>query len=112
MSPLVSPGISSAPPSHLSINPALAVVSIAVLLALWALAHGIDSAWAHRLYALQGGRWVLRDQMQLFGFAQQMRGAHFLSHDVATLAVCWTVAVLLEVQRCHRLRSRLEEVVA
>lgn len=112
MSSLVSPGISPAPPSHLSMSPALAVVSIAVLLALWALAHGIDSAWAHRLYALQGGRWALRDQMQLFGFAQQMRGAHFLSHDVATLAVCWTVAVLLEVLRCHRLRSRLEEVVA
>ncbi len=32
-----------------------------------------------------------------FGFAQQLRGAHFLSHDVATLAVSWTVAVLLYV---------------
>lgn len=25
----------------------------------------------------------------LFGFAQQMRGAHFLSHDLFALAVCW-----------------------
>lgn len=25
----------------------------------------------------------------LFGFAQQMRGAHFLSHDLFSLAVCW-----------------------
>lgn len=31
----------------------------------------------------------------LFGFAQQLRGAHFLSHDLWSLAVCWTVAVLL-----------------
>lgn len=28
----------------------------------------------------------------VFGAAQQMRGAHFLSHDIASLAVCWTVA--------------------
>ncbi len=25
----------------------------------------------------------------LFGIAQQIRGAHFLSHDMATLAICW-----------------------
>ncbi len=31
----------------------------------------------------------------VFGFSQQLRGAHFLSHDVATLAISWTVAVLL-----------------
>ena len=31
----------------------------------------------------------------LFGFSQQLRGAHFLSHDVWSLAVSWTVAVLL-----------------
>jgi len=30
-----------------------------------------------------------------FGFAQQLRGAHFLSHDLATLAVCWWAAVVL-----------------
>ena len=23
---------------------------------------------------------------------QQLRGAHFLSHDIASLAVCWAVA--------------------
>lgn len=28
----------------------------------------------------------------VFGLAQQVRGAHFLSHDVASLAVCWAVA--------------------
>lgn len=30
-----------------------------------------------------------------FGIAQQMRGAHFLSHDLICLYVCWMVASLL-----------------
>lgn len=30
----------------------------------------------------------------LFGISQQLRGAHFLSHDVAAAAICWTCAVL------------------
>lgn len=29
----------------------------------------------------------------LFGIGQQLRGAHFLSHDVATLAVCWLLSL-------------------
>ena len=29
----------------------------------------------------------------LFGAAQQLRGAHFLSHDIAALAVCWTLSL-------------------
>jgi len=29
-----------------------------------------------------------------FGFAQQLRGAHFLSHDIASAAVCWLVCGL------------------
>ncbi|HUD43137.1 MAG TPA: phosphatase PAP2 family protein [Dokdonella sp.] len=28
-----------------------------------------------------------------FGVAQQLRGAHFLSHDLWTLAICWLVAL-------------------
>lgn len=32
----------------------------------------------------------------LFGLAQQLRGAHFLSHDVASLMVCWTIACAVE----------------
>ncbi len=32
----------------------------------------------------------------VFGLAQQLRGAHFLSHDVASLAICWTVAALVD----------------
>ncbi len=29
----------------------------------------------------------------VFGIAQQLRGAHFLSHDLWTLVTCWTVAL-------------------
>lgn len=31
----------------------------------------------------------------VFGIAQQLRGAHFLSHDLWTLAICWTVSLLV-----------------
>lgn len=31
----------------------------------------------------------------ILGFTQQLRGAHFLSHDIATAAICWTVAVVV-----------------
>ncbi len=31
----------------------------------------------------------------VFGFSQQLRGAHFLSHDLWTLAVCWIVPLCL-----------------
>lgn len=31
----------------------------------------------------------------VFGFVQQLRGAHFLSHDLVSLALCWSVAALL-----------------
>jgi membrane-associated PAP2 superfamily phosphatase len=31
----------------------------------------------------------------VFGIAQQLRGAHFASHDAWTLMLCWLVAVLL-----------------
>lgn len=31
----------------------------------------------------------------IFGICQQLRGYHFLSHDIATLAVCWTTCGLL-----------------
>ncbi len=33
----------------------------------------------------------------LFGFGQQLRGAHFISHDLWTLGICWCVATLLYV---------------
>ena len=29
-----------------------------------------------------------------FGFVQQLRGAHFLSHDLGTLLICWLVALV------------------
>ena len=31
----------------------------------------------------------------IFGLAQQLRGAHFLSHDIVSLALCWLVALAL-----------------
>ena len=31
----------------------------------------------------------------VFGIAQQLRGAHFLSHDLLTIAVCWLTSGLL-----------------
>lgn len=31
----------------------------------------------------------------LFGIAQQLRGAHFLSHDLWSLAICWTVSLVI-----------------
>ena len=33
----------------------------------------------------------------VFGVAQQLRGAHVLSHDVASLVVCWTVACVVDI---------------
>ncbi|MGD9945379.1 MAG: phosphatase PAP2 family protein [Burkholderiaceae bacterium] len=32
----------------------------------------------------------------VFGIAQQLRGAHFLSHDVASVTLCWTVACVVD----------------
>lgn len=31
----------------------------------------------------------------IFGIAQQLRGAHFISHDFFTLAICWWTAFIL-----------------
>ena len=45
----------------------------------------------------------------VFGVAQQLRGAHFLSHDVWALMVCWLVALLLyRVMLVRRARSATE----
>jgi len=31
----------------------------------------------------------------VFGLTQEMRGAHFLSHDVFSLLICWTATSIL-----------------
>ncbi|WP_157062659.1 phosphatase PAP2 family protein [Pseudoxanthomonas dokdonensis] len=31
----------------------------------------------------------------LFGISQQLRGAHFMSHDISTLALCWFTSLLV-----------------
>lgn len=30
----------------------------------------------------------------IFAFVQEMRGAHFLSHDIVSFAICWSMALL------------------
>lgn len=41
----------------------------------------------------------------VFGVAQQLRGAHFLSHDVWTLMICWLVALALYLLMLRRSRT-------
>ena len=59
------------------------------LVALYFLARTYRPAW----------RWAALATGLLFGivygFAQQLRGAHFLSHDVWALAICWLIALVL-----------------
>lgn len=57
--------------------------------------------WLGLVFAFQSGRWrwpAIAIPLligPIFAFDQQLRGAHFLSHDLMTLSLCWTVAVLL-----------------
>lgn len=41
----------------------------------------------------------------IFGVTQQLRGYHFLSHDILTLALCWTTSGLLASALCRRRES-------
>jgi membrane-associated PAP2 superfamily phosphatase len=41
----------------------------------------------------------------VFGIGQQLRGAHFVSHDLWTLGVCWAVVTLVYAAFGGRLRS-------
>ena len=45
----------------------------------------------------------------VFGVAQQLRGAHFLSHDVWTLMICWLIALALYLPMLGRHHARLPE---
>ncbi|OZT74788.1 phosphatase PAP2 family protein [Vreelandella boliviensis] len=36
-----------------------------------------------------------------FGFTQQLRGAHFLTHDLWTVMICWTVSFVLSRYLLH-----------
>jgi len=47
----------------------------------------------------------------LFGISQQLRGAHFLSHDIAAVAICWICAVVLQ-RAFWRGSDRLQSPVA
>ncbi|RYE95440.1 MAG: hypothetical protein EOO41_05650, partial [Methanobacteriota archaeon] len=57
--------------------------------ALYFCALALRPAW--RMPAL----WMGIAAGLLFGIAQQLRGAHFLSHDLWSLAVCWGTALAL-----------------
>lgn len=59
-------------------------------------------AWLAAGFALSGNPRLARSAFALaitaglaFGIAQQFRGAHFLSHDLWTLALCWATACAL-----------------
>lgn len=42
----------------------------------------------------------------LFGVGQQLRGAHFLSHDLWTLGICWSLSTALYLLTFGRRRTR------
>ncbi|HEY5804171.1 MAG TPA: phosphatase PAP2 family protein [Lysobacter sp.] len=56
-------------------------------LALYFLLWSVRPAWRWMGLAVGGVVGLL------FGFSQQIRGAHFLSHDLWTLAICWGTAL-------------------
>ena len=58
-----------------------------VVLYFFALAYGRQYRWIGLLFGLGLG--------MTFGIAQQFRGAHFISHDVWSLAISWFSAALL-----------------
>lgn len=48
----------------------------------------------------------------LFGFGQQLRGAHFLSHDLWTLGICWCVSTVLYLLAFDRKNLQMLDVPA
>lgn len=64
--------------------------------ALYFFFASVRPAWRRRGLAVGIGAGAI------LGIAQQLRGAHYLSHDVWTLAICWFVALAI-----HRLSLRL-----
>lgn len=38
----------------------------------------------------------------IFGFSQQLRGAHFISHDLTSALICWSVTLMLWRYWAHR----------
>ncbi len=57
--------------------------------ALYFFALSVAPRWRWR------GLWCGLGVGLLFGLSQQLRGAHFMSHDVWTVTVCWLAAVLV-----------------
>lgn len=46
----------------------------------------------------------------VFGLAQQLRGAHFLSHDIYTLIICWYCALLVETCATMRIKAKTDSL--
>lgn len=76
---------------------------------------------ASAAYAWLGGYYVAREYAPrwkgrvlcavlalglLFGFGQQLRGAHFISHDLWTLGICWGLATALYLATFGKRHSR------
>ncbi len=45
----------------------------------------------------------------VFGMAQQIRGAHFLSHDLVSALICWSVAWLIHIRRRENFSQALDD---
>ena len=88
------------------IAPALAIASVASLLMLNYInaAMALPGVFEHSQWAALATTAILATALSavglaagaVFGLAQQLRGAHFLSHDIASLAVCWAVACCVD----------------
>lgn len=87
-----APLLSTAPGAHGGCFPAGHASAGYAWVAAWFTASSLAPRW----------RWpVLAAALATgaaFGIAQQLRGAHFLSHDLATLGTCWLVAVAVHVR--------------
>ena len=61
----------------------------------------------------RAGLWIGLGSGLVFGIGQQLRGAHFLSHDVATALICWLLSLGLYLMVRRQLdRSTRQEAIA
>lgn len=83
-------GLFEARPAHLPRNgcfPAAHASSGFAWVALYFFFVAVRPAWRHAGLALGLGVGTV------FAASQELRGAHFLSHDLTTLMICWTLAL-------------------
>lgn len=83
-------GLFETRPAHLPRNgcfPAAHASSGFAWVALYFFFVAVRPAWRHAGLAVGLGLGTV------FAAAQELRGAHFLSHDLTTLMICWTLAL-------------------